>query len=216
VERLCAALAESEAQAEAMRVRLAQPAAAATPGNTGEAEDIRQKEASQLEDACSRVRELRELCLRTLRVLNAGELKPSESTVEGSLQRLQAELQDSREAASAVHAAAERFAEDRRQLAAKLHELEHELANNKAARTEVAGRSASSSPVDERKPAAPSQVAVQNGRQVEQQVAQALRDMRVHAEQQLAWVVEQLSKQAELQRLRAAAGPPMESVSARV
>ncbi|CAJ1403221.1 unnamed protein product [Effrenium voratum] len=162
-EQLAARLAEAEAKLEAAQVQLAAmpaPAPAELPAvSSGDAPE-----------ALRAASELWELCSRTCRTLGL-EGEASETAASTASDSLQAELQRCRERAATAASAAEQAAAERRQLTAKLEELE-------------------------RRPAASPQ---------EAQAAKALRDVRLHAEQQLAWVLQRMSvshnHQAELQKL---------------
>ncbi|CAK9031199.1 unnamed protein product [Durusdinium trenchii] len=160
-ERLKAHSFELEAKLEAAEARWAAEGAAAVEGS------------QRIEDALVVVSEVRELCNRTYQVLEDSPGEPSaESCSSGDLQ---GELGRCRTSAHLAVGAAERLASERRQLMAKLEELERERRPTPATTAQEA------------------------------QAAKALRDIRLHAEQQLAWVLQRMSvshsHQAELQKL---------------
>ncbi|CAL1134196.1 unnamed protein product [Cladocopium goreaui] len=148
--------AEMEKVAEVQRAAEAQIAAAA-----GGAEAA---VSSQIQEALVTVSEVTELCNRTSRIL-CEECEGAESS---SSSHLQAELARCRERAQSAANAAERVISDKRQLVAKVEELERLERERK-------------------------------------DYAQAVRDVRLYAEQQLALILQRMSvshgHQAELPKL---------------
>ncbi|CAE8638285.1 unnamed protein product, partial [Polarella glacialis] len=209
VERLQAALAEAEARAEAAQARLS-----AAP--CGEAAEVGLEALSgRMREAQQAIAELRRLCQRTSGSLSAheesGSTAQSQATSPDSSceETMEAELASCREAALSAHVAAERVMADRRQLLAKLQQLEESERRREKPPT------TSSAPGAEIAPNAPTEEQRHwLHRRKEQEAssrntAQALKEIRLHAEQQLAWVLQRMS-QADLPGRQAA---PVCSVS---
>lgn len=170
VEHLRAELAQVQA-ASATQIQEAPPAAAEIPPSVA-----------------GIMNELREMCSRTQEALGGNSQPPEQGAflpaaedatnageLEAGLRSLIAEL-------GAVHAAAQHASADRRQLTVKLRDLEKAL---------LTKRSIHSEPTPMRNGVVASEehaVAQDMGRQA----AQALKEMRINAEQQLEWITKRI------------------------
>lgn len=172
-------------------------------------------------DVSSLVGELRELCLR-MRASLAGGAEPESEWAEAQGSHggggLEAELRSLREAVLAAHAAAERAAAERRQLALSLEHVAQQRPPPPAAEPAEAptGGAAPAEPVadaqadeapeaEARAPEAPEEPSAKEGREervlvlhpdlaeahaqlVGRNAVQVIRDIRLSAEQHLAWI----------------------------
>mmetsp|Transcript_108785 Transcript_108785/g.318269 ORF Transcript_108785/g.318269 Transcript_108785/m.318269 type:complete len:509 (-) Transcript_108785:143-1669(-) len=193
-ELRCAETQELRAQAEQQRMEIAQLQALAR-APAGAAPSRSQVSPS----VASLFMELRELCSRTQELLgDGGAERPRAPAAQdiADVGELEAVLQSLRDMVLANHAAAQHASAERRHLAVKLRDLE------KA--STLAKRGISSEPPPARSGAAASEEAHVVAQEMGRQAAQAIKELRLNAEQHLAWINKRMRKSHQ----EAAAPPP--------